>query len=105
MAQTSPVIDTYMPAFITPYCNIYFNISDYMAAMNVDISTYSITNLSMQVTISDQRNNKSVLNEDELYPCGIMTKKIYIPPQGSEEFNAGKYYITINSTDLDGGIF
>lgn len=76
-----------------------------MAAMNVDISTYSITNLSMQVTISDQKNNKSVLNEEELYPCGIMTKRIYIPPQGSEEFNAGKYYITINSTDLADGIF
>ena len=64
-----PMVDTYMPAFligsgdtVKDTCRVYFSLSLYNSANDI---------ANVQVIISDQNTNTSVLNTEK-YPAGIM---------------------------------
>lgn len=88
------VKDSYMPAFIyNQSCKIYFSISEYNS-INELLDAYPV-----QVTVRDIRTNKNVLSSN-LYPSGIKLCNMVEQVSLVED---SKYYIQINSSDIQGG--
>ena len=88
-----PIVDTYMPAFVrTMACKVYFSLSIYNKAEDIK---------NVQVIISNQNTNHSVLNP-ELYPAEVKITNLQLDASVDGD---NKYFITINPDDLDGGIF
>lgn len=88
-----PVIATYMPAFTSSSCRVYFNLSNYQGEVPGWV----------QVIVNDQRTNASVL-DPTIYPLGIkQVEGLQTPEEGTPQFNANQYYITIEDGDLTDG--
>ena len=88
-----PVIATYMPAFTSSSCRVYFNLSNYQGEVPGWV----------QVIVNDQRTNASVL-DPETYPLGIkQIEGLQTPEEGTPQFNANQYYLTIEDGDLTDG--
>lgn len=88
-----PIVDTYMPAFVrTMACKVYFSLSIYNKAEDIK---------NVQVIVSNQNTNRSVLNS-ELYPAEVKITNLQLDTSINGD---NKYFITINPEDLDGGIF
>lgn len=88
-----PVIATYMPAFTSSSCRVYFNLSNYQG----EVPEY------VQVIVNDQKTNASVL-DSTTYPLGIkQIEGLQTPEEGTPQFNANQYYITIEDGDLTDG--
>ena len=94
-----PMVDTYMPAFligsrdsVKDTCRVYFSLSLYNSASDI---------ANVQVIISDQDTNVSVLNT-ERYPTGIM-----LTPLKTDLMKASndRYYIDITPSDIEGETF
>ena len=94
-----PVVDTYMPAFLIgsgdslkDTCRVYFSLSLYNSDSDI---------ANVQVIVSDQDTNMSVLNT-ERYPTGIM-----LTPLRTDLTKASKdrYYIDITPADIEEGTF
>ena len=94
-----PVVDTYMPAFLIgsgdslkDTCRVYFSLSLYNSDSDI---------ANVQVIVSDQDTNMSVLNT-ERYPTGIM-----LTPLRTDLTKASKdrYYIDITPADIAEGTF
>lgn len=88
-----PIINTYMPAFVIndsgpTTCRIYFSLSIYNSLKEIK---------NVQVTISNQNTNASVLNK-QVYPSGIKLCSIGIDNSRQSD---DKYYIDIISADLE----
>ena len=64
-----PIINTWMPAFVrTTACRLYFSLSSYNTIEDIK---------NVQVIISNQNNNLSVLNS-QTYPAGIKITNLSI---------------------------
>lgn len=88
------VRDSYMPAFIYDQsCKIYFSLSEYNN-INQLLDTYPA-----QISIRDIKTNKTVLSFNK-YPSGIKLCNIIPQTSLTEEL---KYYIQIESDDIQGG--
>lgn len=94
-----PVIDTYMPAFITDFqatnasvCRVYFSLSSYNSIE--DINRYAV-----QVTVTNQNSNVTALNLTS-YPSGIMLKQMF---EDYDRKSDDKWYINIYGTDIKNG--
>ena len=92
-----PVIATYMPAFTDEdECRVYFNLSDYQG----EEPPY------VHVIVNDQRTNATAL-KTSAYPLGLMQRSWQhgydYAEEGTPQFNANQYYITIDNSDLEGG--
>ena len=88
-----PIINTWMPAFVrTTACRLYFSLSSYNTIEDIK---------NVQVIISNQNNNLSVLNS-QTYPAGIKITNLSID---NEIKGDNKYFITIEPEDLEDGIF
>lgn len=79
-----PIIDTFMPAFTTSQCLLYFELSDFNTLDDIE------TNL-VQVSITNQKSNENSLKK--LNGIGFYT--VYS--------NADKYFVVIDSEDLKEG--
>ena len=88
-----PIINTWMPAFVrTTACRLYFSLSSYNTIEDIK---------NVQVIISNQNNNLSVLNS-QTYPAEIKITNLSID---NEIKGDNKYFITIEPEDLEDGIF
>ena len=94
-----PIMPTYTQAFLVDSgnyekdtCRVYFSISDFNVITDI---------LNVQVTVSNQYTNISVLNT-ELYPCNIMLTTLSIDNSKKGE---NKYYIDIHKNDIEGKTF
>lgn len=94
-----PIMPTYTQAFLVDSgnyekdtCRVYFSISDFNVITDI---------LNVQVTVSNQYTNTSVLNT-ELYPCNIMLTTLSIDNSKKGE---NKYYIDIHKNDIEGKTF
>ncbi len=94
-----PMVDTYMPAFligsgdtVKDTCRVYFSLSLYNSANEI---------ANVQVIISDQNTNVSVLNSKR-YPTGIM-----LTPLKTDLMKASndRYYVDITPGDIEGETF
>lgn len=90
-------VDTYMPAFLIGsnnaqknICRVYFSISAYNSINDI---------VNAQVTVTNQNNNLSSLDKKK-YPCEIMITNIKLD---TERTTDDKYYIEINSSDIEEG--
>ena len=90
-----PLIEnSYMPAFIyTGSCKIYFSLPQYNNRNDLH------SNYPAQVTIRKVKTNQNVLSTN-LYPSGI--KLCQITEVNSTQLE-NKYYIQLNSSDIQGG--
>ena len=82
---------SYVPAFVDS-CKIYFSISPYNSLSDITIE-------ATQVIVQNQKTNQSVLKRS-LYPSGI---KITSFEADNEIKGEEKYFIVINSNDIEGG--
>lgn len=88
-----PIISTYMPAFVrNTACRIYFALSTYNNAEEIK---------NVQIVISNQNTNLSALKA-QTYPAGI---KIATLHKDEDRNSDDKYYVTIEPSDLQSGIF
>lgn len=88
-----PLIETFMPSFVrTTACKVYFSLSVYNNAEDIK---------NVQVIVSNQNTNRSVLNPD-LYPAEVKITSLQLD---NSIQNDNKYFITINPEDLESGIF
>lgn len=87
-----PIVETYMPAFLvdSDYCRVYFSISSFNSLL--DINTEAV-----QVTVTNQNNNISVLNRT-VYPNEIKITSLKTDVTKKTEDN---YYIELNASDLE----
>lgn len=82
---------SYVPAFVKN-CSIYFSISPYNSLSDINQN-------AVQVIVQNQKTNQSVLKRS-LYPSGIKITSLHIDNEIKGE---EKYYIEINSSDIEGG--
>lgn len=94
-----PMVDTYMPAFlinsgdsVKDTCRVYFSLSLYNTASDI---------ANVQVIISDQNTNVSVLNTSR-YPTGIMLTTL---KTDLTKASRDRYYIDITPSDIEGETF
>jgi hypothetical protein len=88
-----PVTQTFIPAFIrTAPCRVYFSLPVYNSSEEIKY---------VQVSVKYQTNNMSALNATN-YPTGIMVTNLEVDNSIDDD---NKYYITIQPTDLESGIF
>lgn len=94
-----PMVDTYMPAFLIgsgdslkDTCRVYFSLSLYNSANDI---------ANVQVIVSDQNTNVSVLNS-ERYPTGIMLTPLRVDLMKASN---DRYYIDIAPSDIEGEKF
>lgn len=88
-----PIISSWMPAFVrTTSCKIYFSLSTYNSIKDIK---------NVQVVVSNQNTNLSVLNIDK-YPTGIKITNLGIDNDVNGD---NKYFIIIEPEDLESGIF
>ena len=97
MAVTSnlypPVCPDTIPAFIrTKSCKIYFSLSMYNSAADIQ---------NVQISLVNQRTNASAL-KTSTYPSGIKIASLYYDPDVRGDYN---YYVQINPSDLAEGAF
>lgn len=87
-----PIIETAMPAFIyNEGIDIYFSISLY--------NSYNDIRKNAQITVRDQKNNLSVLNQTA-YPAGIKICEVY---ENTDVQTDEKYYVHLDPEDLEYG--
>ena len=91
-----PIVDTYMPLFLKSdegtKCEIWFSYSPYMSEQ----CSY------VQVTINDQKTNKTVL-DTAIWPTGIAAFQVEQAPPGTKEFAMNLYRIVIDDANLRNG--
>lgn len=88
-----PITATYMPAFVrTTACKIYFSLSIYNSIEEIK---------NVQIVINNQNTNLSALDSKQ-YPAGIKITNLQID---ENEEGDNKYFVVINPSDLQGGIF
>ena len=96
-----PIVDTCAPVFLKTSestCKIWFSYSPYMETLTDKIKSH----IFMQVSINDQKTNKTVLNAKE-WSTGIGLFEIHDAPEGTKEFAAEMKYIEITDKDIKGG--
>lgn len=87
-----PIVPTYQTPFVhTNSCRVYFSLPSYNKAE--DFSR------EVQVTISTQNDNRSVLNKSK-YPIGIMCLDYQIDNKVKGD---NKYFITLFNSDIENG--
>lgn len=86
--------DSVLPAFLyNNYCQVNFAISELNSVSELH-STYPV-----QIAVYDLKTNQSVLKSDS-YPSGIKLSNMSTDSSREED---DKYYIRINSSDIQGG--
>ena len=86
-----PIIPDAMPAFVrTSACKVYFSLSIYNAAADI---------ANVQISLTNQKTNKSAL-KNSLYPSGIKIANLSYDSTVQDDY---KYYVQINTTDLEEG--
>ena len=96
-----PIVDTCAPVFLKTSestCKIWFSYSPYMETLTDKIKSH----IFMQVSINDQKTNKTVLSAKE-WSTGIGLFEIHDAPEGTKEFAAEMKYIEITDKDIKGG--
>ena len=96
-----PIVDTCAPVFLKTSestCKIWFSYSPYMSTLTDEIKSH----IFMQVSINDQKTNKTVLSANE-WSTGIGLFEINDAPEGTKEFAAEMKYIEITDKDIKGG--
>lgn len=96
-----PIVDTCAPVFLKTSestCKIWFSYSPYMETLTDKIKSH----IFMQVSINDQKTNKTVLSANE-WSTGIGLFEINDAPEGTKEFAAEMKYIEITDKDIKGG--
>ena len=84
-----PVMQSYMPAFVyNTSVKIYFSLSEFNSWSEIK---------NAQITVVNQNTNLSALNTGK-YPSEIMLKNIQVDNEKTND----KYYIEINSNDING---
>ena len=87
-----PIINTFMPAFVnTSNAKVYFSLSEFNSIEQI---------MNAQITVVNQNTNLTVLDSTK-YPSEIMLKEIQIDNTKADD----KYYIEIENSDLQNGIF
>lgn len=88
-----PIINTWMPAFVrTTSCKVYFSLSDYNNENEIK---------NVQIIINNQNTNLTALSS-KLYPAGIKIANLQIDNNIKSN---DKYFIIIDSEDLQSGVF